>query len=101
MNSAARILQATAWYPPFGIGGTETYVEGLVAGLARRGFESRILLPRPARAPPRYEHAGAFAFTYPVNDLQTSAEGRGAPHEGFESFVDLLKANRGAIYHQH
>ena len=26
-----RVLQATAWYPPHSMGGTEVYVEGLVA----------------------------------------------------------------------
>jgi glycosyltransferase involved in cell wall biosynthesis len=104
MTLPLRVVQATAWYPPYGIGGTETYVEGLVGGLSRRGVESRILLPRPLGAPPQYEHLGVAADTYYVNEIPNRGEARGAPHDRFEDFVDfvsLLKARPSEIYHQH
>jgi glycosyltransferase involved in cell wall biosynthesis len=101
MSMPTQVVQATAWYPPYGIGGTETYVEGLVAGLSRRGFSNRVILPRPEGAPTEYEHQGVPAQTYFVNEVAAPEEKYGAPHQGFERFVGLLRAATGAIYHQH
>ena len=93
------VIQATAWYPPHGIGGTENYLAGLVAGLAARDIPSRIILPRPDGAPSSYDHQGAQVQTYAVNATPSESERQGAAHAGFESFLALLKG--AAIYHQH
>ena len=45
-----RVVQATAWYPPYDTGGTETYLEGLIGALRALGVESSVLVPRRAGA---------------------------------------------------
>lgn len=97
----ARVLQATAWYAPYHVGGTEVYVEGLVAALAARGVSSTVVTPRAPGAPERYGHAGHAVETYRVGTMRPDELRGAAPHEGFEAFRRLLADHRGAIYHQH
>ena len=101
-GAPVRVLHATAWYPPDRVGGTEVYLAGLVEDLSARGFDSAVILPRAAGAPPSYRHAGIGVETYPVNEPAASDEIRARrPHLGFEQFRALLSRHRGAIYHQH
>lgn len=97
-----RVLQAAAWYLPYGVGGTEVYVADLIDALRRIGIGSSVVVPRSAPAPERYEHDGASIATYPVNGAPRREEFRDRlPHDGFDVFKEHLKAHRGAIYHQH
>lgn len=101
MNGLA-VLQSTAWYPPYSLGGTEVYLEGLTAALADLGVVSTVLAPRHADAPLEYEHAGVRVETYPVNESPSREELKlGRPHEGFETFRAHLRRSQSAIYHQH
>ncbi len=95
------VIQATAWYGPHHVGGTEVYVEGLVGALARRGVASTVLTPRPAGGPERYRHAGHAVETYPVGPAPVEEMRSAAPHAGFEAFRARIAAHPGAIYHQH
>ncbi len=100
MSAKTKILQASAWYPPHHMGGTETYLEGLVSDLLARNIECRVVTPRVTDV--SYDHQGAEVLTYPVNDAPTPAELRGDdPHDGFGEFQKILAAHRAAIYHQH
>lgn len=96
------ILHATAWYPPYSLGGTEIYVEGLVAELSRRDVNCTIVTPRPPQAPEIFTQNGIPVETYPVNERLAADEQRGGrPHTGFEAFKARLGRHSGSIYHQH
>jgi glycosyltransferase involved in cell wall biosynthesis len=96
------VLQATAWYPPYHLGGTEVYLETLVAELAALGIRSTAVMPRTPGVPEIYRHASAAVETYPVNDVPFPSEMKdGKPHSGFEDFLGRLRAHPAAIYHQH
>jgi len=97
-----RVLQATAWYPPYDMGGTEVYLEGLTGELRTLGVESSVIVPRGTGASEAYVHAGTPVETYPVNEIPAPDEMRdGRPHLQFSEFQARLAAQRGAIYHQH
>jgi glycosyltransferase involved in cell wall biosynthesis len=100
-NRAIRVLQATAWYPPYHIGGTEVYLEGLVGELRALGVESSVLVPRHPGAAITYAYAGTPVETYPVSDPAPDEMRDGRPHFGFSEFQARLAAHRGAVYHQH
>jgi glycosyltransferase involved in cell wall biosynthesis len=102
-EGALRVLQATAWYPPHSVGGTEIYVAGLVEALRGVGIASTVLTPRPVDgSAATYVHAGAPVATYPVDPMPAPGEMHlGKPHLGFETFRACLAAHAGAIYHQH
>lgn len=96
------VIQATAWYPPYNLGGTEVYVEGLVDGLMSLGIESKVIVPRHPHAGTRYIHKGIVVTTYPVNtDASSTDIRRKSRHRGFDEFINWLKAEKGGIYHQH
>ena len=96
------VLHATAWYPPHTVGGTEVYVEGLVAELRRLHIESKVVVPKHQFASETYSHFATRVMTYRVNEIPTAGEFRqNTKHEGFQSFQELLAANAGGIYHQH
>ncbi len=96
------VLQATAWYPPAHLGGTEVYLTGLVRELRDRGVLSRIVAPLGLQQADGYEYDGATVRTYTVNPAPSRAEMRGqAPHTGFERFCQILAEERPQIYHQH
>lgn len=102
MNRDADVVQATAWYPPGEIGGTEVYVEALVDELRRLGIGSAVLVPASLGVAGRYSHGGAIVESYPVNEVAAPDElRRGAPHANFEVFRRRLAAHPRAIYHQH
>ncbi|QEN85702.1 glycosyltransferase family 4 protein [Labrys sp. KNU-23] len=103
MNEApADVVMATAWYPPYDLGGTEVYLEGLVQELALRGLKCAVLVPRAAGAPDRYEHRGVRVWTYPVELPQARQSGSSTRRHGrFDHFEALLRQNPRAIYHQH
>lgn len=97
-----RILQATAWYPPHHLGGTEVYVTGLVRELRSHGITSRIASPLAPAADDGYEYDGAVVRTYPVNNEGSRSEFRGhKPHAGFSRFCEILCEERPDVYHQH
>ena len=97
-----RVLQVSGWYPPYQIGGTEVYLEGLVAALRRVGVTSTVLTPRVNFMPERYAHLGTSVETYHVNEEPEANEcRRGHPHQEFEIFRQKLARQREAIYHQH
>jgi glycosyltransferase involved in cell wall biosynthesis len=93
MSDPVDVLQATAWYPPHHMGGTEVYLTGLVAGLSDLGVRSRVLVPSGDATSARYTHAGAEVMTYPARD--------GAEAASLDTFEALLRAHPDAIYHQH
>ena len=96
------VIQASAWYPPYQIGGTEVYVEGLVGELAALGIGSTVMVPRGDGMPERYEHVGTPVETYSVNEEPEANELRdGAPHRDFATFRQHLATHRSSIYHQH
>lgn len=97
----ARVLHATAWYAPHHVGGTEVYVEGLVAALSARGVDCTVVTPRVPGGPARYGHAGHTVETYPVGAVRSDELRTGAPHEGFAAFRQVIATHPGAIYHQH
>jgi glycosyltransferase involved in cell wall biosynthesis len=106
MNAGSRrVLQVAGWYPPYHLGGTEVYLEGLVGELGALGIESCVLVPRHDDAcdiPSNHLHAGTPVETYPVNAVPTPDEMREArPHLSFDEFRTRLMAHRGRIYHQH
>ena len=97
-----RVLQATAWYPPLHLGGTEVYLTGLVRGLRSHGITSRIVAPLAPQADDGYVYDDAVVRTYPVNQEATQAELRGRkPHDSFELFYNILSEDGPDIYHQH
>jgi len=97
-----KLLQSVAWYPPHSMGGTEVYLVGLVAELNRLGIQSRVCVPAEDGHTTSYRHAGVEVLRYPVNANPRRAELKGlSPHDGFDVFVDILKQQDGAIYHQH
>jgi glycosyltransferase involved in cell wall biosynthesis len=96
------VLQVAAWYPPFNLGGTEVYLEGLVRELGSLGVKSTVLVPRPQNADDTYVHAGTQVTTYRVNETPVPAEMKdGKPHLDFDQFRAHLLKHRTAIYHQH
>lgn len=96
------VLQAAAWYLPYGIGGTEIFVADLIGALRKLGIESAVVVPRSAEGPKRYEHDSFPVETYPVNVMARPEEFREAkPHDDFDRFRMHLTAHRDAIYHQH
>jgi len=98
----SQIVQASAWYPPTHSGGTETYVESLVAELSGLGIESTVLVPRQAGVGEAYVHRSIPVETYAVNATPTPGElKRSEPHQDFEQFKRRLTSHRGAVYHQH
>lgn len=102
MTAAPRVLQVTAWYPPYRIGGTEVYLESLIFELRRLGVDSTVLAVRGDGMPERYDHAGTPVETYFVNEVPEASEFReAAPHRAFDAFQMQLAAHPGAIYHQH
>lgn len=95
------VLQASAWYPPLHVGGTEVYLTGLVRELRAHGVFSRIIAPLAPDVADGSQFDGATVRTYPVNPLPSQAELRHLPHGGFERFRRLLAEERPDIYHQH
>jgi glycosyltransferase involved in cell wall biosynthesis len=96
------VLQVTAWYPPFNLGGTEVYLEGLIRELGGLGVKSTVLVPRDQHADETYVHAGTRVRTYRVNETPARNEIKeGKPHLDFDKFRAHLLKHRGAIYHQH
>ena len=99
---ALNVIQSTAWYLPFHIGGTEVYLEGLVHGLSDLGVRSTVVMPRWPGAYKNYVHAGTLIETYPISETRGSGAIRGRrPITSFETFKEQLSKHRGSIYHQH
>jgi glycosyltransferase involved in cell wall biosynthesis len=96
------VLQATAWYPPHSMGGSEAYLEGLVGELRSLGVESTVLVPRHAARSTGYEHAGTLVETYQFNSLPADqATAERDPRLGLGAFQARVAAHKGAVYHQH
>jgi glycosyltransferase involved in cell wall biosynthesis len=97
-----RVLQASAWYPPNHVGGTEIYLAGLVKELRELDIDSRIILPCEAARCADYAFEGTSVRRYPVNAEASTDELRGVvPHRDFSRFRELLMEERPDIYHQH
>ena len=52
------VLQASAWYPPAYLGGTEVYLTGLVRELRNMGIQSTVLAPLGSHGHDGYEFEG-------------------------------------------
>src|ERR1700735_728866 len=50
VGPALNVIQSTGWYPPFHLGGTEVYLEGLIHGLSDLGVKSIVVMPRSSGA---------------------------------------------------
>lgn len=97
-----RVMQATAWYPPLHVGGTEIYLAGLVDALGQMGVTNVVAAPLAPEVADASCHEGARLRTYIVAEASSRAELRGSvPHAGFDLFEKILKEERCAIYHQH
>lgn len=99
-----KVAQATAWYPPKTLGGTEVYVGGLIRELRKFGVESVVIAPRneTETGGANLSSSGANVLTYPVPVAPAEDEiKRQRPHDGFESFMEILSSERPRIYHQH
>ncbi len=96
------VLQASAWYPPAHVGGTEVYLSGLVRELRAYGIRSRIVSPLGGQQPDGYEFGGTTVRTYEVNAATSRAELRGSqPLQGLSRFREILAEEQPDIYHQH
>ncbi len=96
------VLQVTAWYPPYDLGGTEVYLEGLVHELRSLGIKSTVLVPRNQNADETYVYADTPVGTYLVNEIPAPKEMiDNKPHLDFNAFRAHLLKHRAAIYHQH
>jgi glycosyltransferase involved in cell wall biosynthesis len=96
------VLQASAWYPPIHLGGTEVYLSSLVRELRALGISSRIIVPLGWSAPGEYEFDGAKVRTFSVNQAPSRAELRGeALDAAMDRFRNFLTEERADIYHQH
>jgi len=96
------VLQATAWYPPHSVGGTEVYLSTLVRELLQCDVTSTIITPCERQESADYQFEGTTVKTYPVNTTATHAELRGSvPHKGFSRFSEILAEVRPDVYHQH
>jgi glycosyltransferase involved in cell wall biosynthesis len=94
MRAPAPVLHASAWFPPEQVGGTEIYLQGLVAALSRLGRAGRVIVPRAADDLAAYSFAGIEVSPYPrLGDVGPAAQA--------QSLSALFEANAGAIYHQH
>ena len=99
---ATRVLQASAWYPPAHLGGTEIYVSGLVKELRAHNVVSRVITPGNAGETCDYEFDGTTVRVYPVNNEPSPDELQdAAPHRNFERFLELLEEEKPDVYHQH
>lgn len=90
-----KVLQASAWYPPDQLGGTEVYLGGLVQSLRAFQVESTILVPRSVAGPQTYEHEGTPVVCYPSRDVAGGQSG------SLRHFEHVLRASGAEIYHQH
>lgn len=96
------VVQATAWYPPHNLGGSEIYLQGLIGELRRVGCTSTVLVPQHRDSAENYIHEATHVETFPVNEVPIPGELKGdRVHHGFERFRERLLAHRSAIYHQH
>ena len=97
------IVQATGWYFPESLGGTEVYVGALARRLKRRGHDVHVVAPDPAhREERRYEVEGVPVYRYPIPATPTrdQAQGRrGVP--GIERLHAWLEKRRPAVFHSH
>lgn len=102
MTKAMRVAQATAWYPPRYMGGTEVYVAGLVRELSNFDIESVVITPDDQAGGNVADQQGAAMHTYPVptdpNELELQ---RREPHAGFDQFQNMVTNGRLQVYHQH
>jgi glycosyltransferase involved in cell wall biosynthesis len=102
VTQALRIAQATAWYPPHHLGGTEVYVAGLVRELRNFSANSFVLTPAENGQAANAYSEGSRVLTYPVPTQPTAMElQRRVAHAGFDQFRSLLMTERPQIYHQH
>ena len=96
------VLQATAWYPPRHMGGTEVYLTSLVRELRALDIASRIIAPLGPEMTDGYEFDGTVVRTYPVNASPFHAKSGGeTPQQGLERFRQILAEEQPDIYHQH
>ena len=78
-----RVLLAVGWYFPESVGGSETYVRGLAAGLSQRGVDVTIAAPALDGRSTSYLHEGTWVHRYATNP-QTD-----------DAFALTEEANRG------
>lgn len=102
VEAVISVLQATAWYPPGHLGGTEVYLTGLVRELRALNIGSRIIAPLGPQAEDGYEFDGTVVRTYPGKPALSPAERcSGTSSQGLDRFRQILVEERPDIYHQH
>ena len=96
------VVQASAWYPPKSMGGTEVYVSTLTRELRALGVRARVVVPCAPGEDDDYEFEGTTVWTYPVAPLSWRAKlGGEATHQNVDQFQRTLLAEGTGIYHQH
>ncbi|MBM3778632.1 MAG: glycosyltransferase family 4 protein [Acidimicrobiia bacterium] len=98
-----KITHLCGWYFPESLGGTETYVAGLVARQQAAGHTVAVAAPDPGLTGERaYEHEGVPVFRFPVPAAPTRAEAQHAvPVRGAERLHAWLAAHGPDIVHLH
>ena len=98
-----KIVQASGWYYPDSVGGTEVYVAELSSYLRAAGHEVLIASPEPGLSAPRtYEHDGVPVFRYPIPAAPSRDEAQGETTvRGAEHFHQWLADARADVMHMH
>jgi glycosyltransferase involved in cell wall biosynthesis len=87
-----RVLLGCGWYFPDAVGGTEVYVRGLAARLARAGAAVAVAAPRDGGEPARYVHEAIRVLRYPVSLQPSMAELQGTTlPQGFPEWERILE----------
>jgi len=98
-----RIVQASGWYFPDRLGGTEIYVRALSRRLQRLGHSVQVVAPDPGGQSVReYEHDGVRVHRFPIAMPLTRDEARGrAGARGGEWFREWIGRERPDVVHFH
>ena len=98
-----KIVQATGWYYPDSVGGTEVYVSALAKELAGAGHQVIVAAPEPGLDAPRtYTHDDVDVYRYPIPASPTRDEAQGeVAVRGAEHFHLWLAAARADVVHMH
>jgi glycosyltransferase involved in cell wall biosynthesis len=94
-------VHCLGWYFPQATGGTEVYVDGLIAELRARGYEGIVAAPGEL-GEERGSWNGTPVYRYPVPPQTTVGQRVGLePHADFQAFETWLARQQTGIYHQH
>jgi glycosyltransferase involved in cell wall biosynthesis len=94
-----RVLQATAWFPPIHLGGTEVYLGSLLTALSERAILSRVVAPLAPEVADGFEQDGVLVRSYSVSPNPTPPPIGGSISD--TRFIEILAEEKPDIYHQH